>query len=117
MLILAVDTSGKHGSIAIIERFWLNLKMALSGFPFKRPLLWEDLDRAVHYSLIHYALHRPHQALRGATPAEVYAGRRPAHRSAKHPPRGKPGQRVSQPPFRIAHLDPEGRLPILVKAA
>jgi putative transposase len=108
---------GKHGSIALIERFWLNLKMALSRVPFIKPLLWEDLDQAIHYSLIHYALHRPHQALRGATPAEVYRHQRPAHRSAKHPPRGKPGQYVGRPPFRIAHLDPERRFPILVKAA
>jgi putative transposase len=108
---------GRHGSIALIERFWLNRKMALSRVPFMKPLLWEDLDQALHYSLVHYAVHRPHQALGGATPLEVYSGRRPAHRSAKHPPRAKPGKFVGRPPFRIGHLDPERRFPILIKAA
>jgi hypothetical protein len=108
---------GKHGSIALIEGFWLTLKIALRRIPFMKPLLWEDLDQALHYSLIHYAVDRPHQALDGATPLEVYTARRPAHRAAMHPPRGKLGQFLGRPPFRIAHLDPERRFPILVKAA
>src|SRR5581483_7761355 len=107
----------KHGSIALIERLWLSLKVNLQRFPFSNPLLWEDLDEALYYSLVHYAFHRPHAGLGGATPSEVFYGRRQAHRVAKHPPRGKPGQNVGRAPFQIAHLDPQRRLPILVRAA
>jgi transposase InsO family protein len=107
----------KHGSIALIERLWLSLKVTLSRFPFAQPLLWEDLDQSLHYTLTHYAFHRPHSALGGATPAEVYYERSPACWTAEHPPRGKPGQYVPRPAFRMTYLDPERRLPILVKAA
>jgi len=108
---------GKHGSIALMERFWLTLKTTLQRLPFSKPLLWQDLDHAIHLSLAYYAFHRPHSALGGATPAEMYFNQTPAHLAAKHPPRGRPGEQRTRPPFRIAHLDAEGRFPILAKAA
>lgn len=103
---------GKHGSIALIERFFRSLKEAL-GLAFARPLLREDLERRVEYALLHYAFHRPHQGLSGATPAEVYFGVKPAHLSAVRPPRGRRGESFAEPPFIIEYLDPEQRFPIL----
>jgi hypothetical protein len=52
-----------------------------------------------------------------ATPAEIYYGDKPAHLSALPPPRGRPGEGPTKPPFRIEHLDRERRLPYLVNAA
>lgn len=107
---------GKTGSIALIERFWRSLKATLR-LAFFRPLLREDLERRVELSLIHYAYFRPHQGLGGATPAEVYFGLTPAHLFAMPPPRGRPGDRVPDPPFEIRFLDAEHTLPILLKRA
>ena len=44
-------------------------------------------------------------------------GLEPAHRSARHPPRGSPGEGPQGMPFKIAYLDPEHRFPILQKLA
>jgi hypothetical protein len=44
---------------------------------------------------------RPHQALGGATPAEIYFGRAPSHLSAIPPPRGRPGEGSMDSPFRV----------------
>ncbi len=60
---------------------------------------------------------RPHQALGGATPAEIYLGRAPAHLSAIPPPRGRPGQAMTVPRFEISFLDSEHRLPVLLRKA
>jgi hypothetical protein len=67
--------------------------------------------------LVHYAHFRPHQALAGATPAEIYFGRTPSHLSAIPPPRGRPGERTIDSPFRIEYLDAERLLPLLVRKA
>jgi hypothetical protein len=42
----------------------------------------------IELGLVHYAHFRPHQALGGATPAEIYFDRTPSHLSAIPPPRG-----------------------------
>lgn len=107
---------GRKGSIALIERLWRTLKEAL-GLKLLRPLIAEDLRRKVELGLIHYAHFRPHQALGGATPAEIYFGRAPANLSAIPPPRGRPGQAVTVPPFEISFLDSERRLPVLLRNA
>jgi transposase InsO family protein len=78
---------GKTGSIAIVERLWRTLKETLSLRALK-PLTREDLERRLKTGLLHYAYLRPHQALAGATPAEVYFAIRPAHLSAVSPPQG-----------------------------
>jgi hypothetical protein len=67
--------------------------------------------------LVHYAHFRPHQALGGATPAETYFGRTPAHLSAIPPPRGRLGEGPINSPFRIEYLDAERLLPVLVRIA
>jgi putative transposase len=107
---------GKKGSIALIERLWRTLKDTL-GLRLLRPLAAEDLMEKVGLGLIHYAYFRPHQGLNGATPAETYFGRTPAHLSAIPPPRGRPGEGPINPPFRIDYLDAERLLPVLIRKA
>ncbi len=107
---------GKTGSIAIIERFWRSLKEALR-VRLWRPLTREDLERRLALALTHYAVFRPHQALGGATPLERYTGLMPASADAVHPPRGRPGEGPRDPPFRVEHLDRDGRFPVLRRAA
>jgi len=107
---------GKKGSIALIERLWRTLKDAL-GLRLLRPLAAEDLAEKIQLGLVHYAYFRPHQGLGGATPAEVYFGRTPAHLSAIPPPRGRPGEHPMDSPFRIEYLDAEQLLPLLVRKA
>src|SRR5438445_4800370 len=51
------------------------------------------LERRLKPGLVYYAYLRPHQALAGASPAQVYFGIRPAYLSAVSLPRGRPGQR------------------------
>jgi transposase InsO family protein len=107
---------GKKGSIALIERFWRTLKDTL-GLRLLRPSVAEDLLEKIELGLVHYAHLRPNQALGGATPAEIYFGRTPAHHSAIPPPRGRPGESPMDSPFRIEYLDAERLLPVLVRKA
>ena len=107
---------GKTGSIAIVERFWRTLKDTLS-FRSLKPLTRGDLERRLKAGLLHYAYLRPHQALAGATPAEVYFGIRPTRHVAVPPPRGRPGQRSAGLGLVALHLDPERRLPVLIPMA
>jgi transposase InsO family protein len=107
---------GKKGSIALIERLWRTLKDTL-GLRLLRPLVAHDLAATVELGLLHYAHFRPHQNLAGATPAEVYFGRTPAHLAAIPPPRGRPGEGLTDFPFRIEYLDAERLLPVLIRKA
>jgi transposase InsO family protein len=107
---------GESGSIALIERFWRTIKAA-AGFSALPVLVREDLERRLELALAHYAYHRPHQGLHGATPAEIFFNERPAHLDAVNPPRGRRGEPVPSLPFEISFLDPEGRYPVLLKAA
>lgn len=107
---------GKVQSISLMERFWKTLKEALR-LPLGRPLVYLDLNRQLRAALTHYAYHRSHSGLNGATPAERYFNLEPAHDLAVHPPRGRPGDPAAEPSFRIEQLDPDGRFPILVRAA
>ena len=105
---------GRKGSIALIERFWRTLKDTL-GLRLLRPLVAEDLMETIELGLVHYAHFRPHHALGGATPVEIYFGRTPAHLSAIPPPRGRPGEGPTDLPFRVDYLDAERLLPVLVR--
>jgi transposase InsO family protein len=107
---------GKKGSIALIERLWRTLTDTL-GLRLLRPLVAEDLAATVELGLLHYAHFRPHQALGGATPAEVYFGRTPSHLLAIPPPRGRPGEGPMDSPFQVEYLDAERLLPVLVPRA
>ncbi len=107
---------GKTGSIALIERLCKTLKEKLAVKTLK-PLVMADLRQRLQLGLLYYAHHRPHQTLGGATPAEIYFGKTPAHLSAVPAPRGQPGEETGQLPITIAFLDPQRRLPILVRKA
>jgi putative transposase len=107
---------GRHGSIAIIERFWLTAKTLLA-LPFWKPLLAEDLERRLAAVLLFYSAHRPHSSLRGATPMEAYARTRPACRTAIRPPLATARDAPTLADFHIRHLDREQRLPVLARAA
>src|ERR1035437_753321 len=111
-----IDPGHRKGSIALIERLWRTLKDTL-GLRLLRPLAAEDLMAKIEMGLLHYAHFRPHQGVAGATPAEVYFGRTPAHLSAIPPPRGRPGQGSVDSPFRVEYLDAERLLPVLVRKA
>ena len=108
---------GQTGSIALIERFFLTLK-AVTKLGTRPPLLRSDLERRLAFFFAYYACLRLHQGLGGMTPVERSLGLRPAHLDAIPPPRGRPGEHVSvSPPFALRFLDPEKRLPHLVRRA
>ena len=107
---------GNVGSIALIERLWKTLKNNLSLRSFK-PLFQQDLERRLYFGLLYYAYIKPHQGLGGATPAELFFGLPPAHLQAVAPPRARPREGPFDVPFDIRFLDPESRLPILVRKA
>jgi len=101
---------------ARLERFWRTLKDTAS-LRLRRPLTIRDLERRLEDTLAHYLVFRPHQGLRGATPAEAFLGLKPARESATAPPRGRPGERKTEVPIAIAFLDPTARaFPYLVAA-
>jgi transposase InsO family protein len=107
---------GKKGSIALIERLWRTLKDTL-GLRLMGPLVAEDLVAKIDLGFLHYAYFRPHQALGGATPAEIYFGRTPSQLSAIPPPRGRLGEGAMDSPFRVDYLNAERLLPVLVRKA
>jgi len=107
---------GKKGSIALIERLWRTLKDTL-GLRLLRSLAAEDLMEKIGLGLVHYAHFRPHQALAGATPAEIYLGRTPSQLSAIPPPRDKLGEGAMDSPFRVDYLNAKRLLPVLVRKA
>jgi transposase InsO family protein len=107
---------GSPRSTALIERLWRTLKETLR-LVFVKPLVLLDLERRVGLWLVHYAFHRPHQALHGATPAEVFLRLPPAHLAAVPPPRGRPGEDVDFPGYEVHYLDAERRLPVLRREA
>ena len=87
---------GKHGSIAVIERFFRTLKhegLRRIAVPFGLAAMNVELDRYLHW----YTVHRPHTFLGGATPAEVLAGKVPASRRVAMEVRGKYPLRSRRP--------------------
>ena len=62
---------GEHGSLAVIERFFLTLKteaMRVITVPFRLAAMRAELVAYTGW----YDAHRPHQSFGGRTPAEVY---------------------------------------------
>jgi hypothetical protein len=102
--------------IAVIERFWRTAKELL-GDRFWKPLLAEDLEKRLAVVLLFYSAHRTHSGLGGATPLEVFTTAEPACRSAVRPPLATARDATTISGFRIRHLDPERRLPVLDRAA
>jgi putative transposase len=108
---------GQHGSIALVERFFRTLKGDLSLHSL-RPWNRREFERRLVAALVRYAFHRPHSALGGRPPAELYFGISDQARFLNTAPRGRPGEPGPECPFVIALLDPETEtLPILVPRA
>jgi putative transposase len=106
---------GQTGSIAIIERFWRTLKEMLS-LKVRPPLHPNDLHTRLTLGLYYYAHHKPHQGIKGATPAEMYSGKRPASVNAVRPHRAYENK-SNDKLLEIAYLDPERLLPVLIAKA
>ena len=68
---------GKHGSIAIVERFIRSMKHECTR-RIVVPLRRERTRREIAIYVEWYNGHRPHDALRVRTPDEIYGGLRPA---------------------------------------
>lgn len=66
----------KHGSIAVIERFFGALKREMWRALARAPLRIAEVERHVAAYVEWYDAHRPHRALSGRTPREVREGRR-----------------------------------------
>lgn len=110
-----VGAVGRVGSIALIERFWRTLKDA-ARVRRRPPLSMALLETRLRLTLTWYAVARPHIALNGATPREVYRVQRRAV-PARSPPRGRHGDGPLTSPFAIAFVDPDQTLPVLVRRA
>ena len=107
----------RHGSIALVERFFRTLKHDL-GLPRWKPWSLDELERRLQPTLVRYAYLRPHSALGGRTPIEVFFGIPDQRPLANLAPRGRPGDPDVECPVQIAFLDPESqRLPILLPTA
>ena len=77
---------GKHGSIAVVERFIRTMKNEGTRrilIPQRR----DSFHRELSYIVGWYNEHRPHSTLDGKTPNEVYFGLRPANRRPRIEPR------------------------------
>jgi putative transposase len=77
---------GQYGSIAVLERWIKTLKYSLlqeAAIPLRRAPLHQELRLRIGW----YNEHRPHMALQGRTPNEVYFRKVPAHRRPRLEPR------------------------------
>jgi transposase InsO family protein len=106
---------GQTGSVAIIERFWRTLKEMLL-LKVRPPLHPDDLHARLRAGLYYYAHHKPHQGIKGATPAEIFFGKNPACINAVRPHRAYENKSDGML-FEIAYLDPERLLPVLIPKA
>ena len=116
---------GEHGSIAVLERAIRTLKDALRRnlIPTRRETMRRETGLLVSW----YNEHRPHSALGGKTPNEVYFQRSSANRRPRIEPRpqwprgspcaapitlvaGKPGARFE---IEVERLDGHVQLPIV----
>jgi hypothetical protein len=85
---------GKHGSIAIIERFIKTMKDECTR-EILVPLRLSTMRRELVFYSAWYNEHRPHLSLDGMTPHEVYdslvpANSKPRYEPRPHWPRGSP---------------------------
>ena len=79
---------GRHGSIAVAERFIRTLKeegLAHELVPLQHPAFCASLARLEGW----YNEVRPHASMDGATPDEVFHGRRPDNRRRRFEPRAR----------------------------
>jgi hypothetical protein len=79
---------GKYGSLAVVERFIRSLKDECTR-KIVVSMRRGDLQRELDTYAVWFNADRPHERLRGATPDEVYYGRRPAARQPRLEPRAR----------------------------
>jgi hypothetical protein len=101
---------GKHGSIAVVERFILTFKQLLRQLPLV-PMRRAELRQEIDLLLMWYNEHRPHNTLRVRTPNEVYYNRfpqvrKPRYEPRSHWPRGSPCAK----PWALMRHSPGARL-------
>ncbi len=105
---------GRHGSIAVVERFILSLKDGCSRVllvPYRR----ENFLRELRYFGEWYNGFRAHTTLGGRTPDEVYHAERPANRSPRFKPRvGWPRGSPCARPWALVRGKPGARLELEV---
>jgi hypothetical protein len=77
---------GKHGSIAVVERFIRSLKEEGLRHTFIC-IFQRTLEADISLYVAWHNEHRPHTALQGRTPNEVYFGRRAANQALRFEPR------------------------------
>jgi putative transposase len=101
---------GKQGSIAVVERTIRTLKEMLRLLiliPLRQAAFRKELDLIVEW----YNTHRPHAALGGRTPDEVYFAKFPACRRPRYEPRAKwPRASPSARPWALTRGRPGARL-------
>jgi putative transposase len=78
---------GKQGSIAVVERMIRTVKHECTRALPVVSLRRRSLQRELQFFLNWYHADRPHTALKGATPDEIYYGTRPACRQPRFEPR------------------------------
>ena len=78
---------GKQGSIAVVERMIRTVKQECTRALPVVSLRRRSLQRELQFFLNWYHADRPHTALKGATPDEIYYGTRPACRRPRFEPR------------------------------
>jgi transposase InsO family protein len=112
---------GKVGSIALIERFVLTLKsegLRRILVPLRQTEITAEVSAIVDW----YNACRPHEALGGATPNEIYRGRRPACRGPRIEPRARyptrrgervRGKRGAVVRLMIGHHEGRSHLPVV----
>ena len=78
---------GKHGSIAVVERFHRTLKelLRLTTIPENQTEFERELELIIDW----YNEHRPHETLDGKTPNEVHYSRPAANEQPRFEPRRK----------------------------
>jgi transposase InsO family protein len=79
---------GEHGSIALIERFIRSLKSECTR-KITVPFILDQMRHEVACYATWFNQHRPHTALGGRTPIEVYRGLSPANEAPRFEPRSR----------------------------
>lgn len=77
---------GKHGSIAVIERYIRSMKYEYLNHSMI-PMRMDKMRKEVSCYCDWYNQHRPHQGLNGETPIEIYERQTPANLKSRYEPR------------------------------
>jgi len=101
---------GRHGSIAVVERFIKTLKNGCTRRLFV-PLRRNHFRKELLLFADWYNEHRPHATIGGRTPNEVYDARFPAHRRPRYEPRSRwPRGSPCAKPWALTRGRPDARL-------